>query len=334
MMQQIAPLLIVSLFLGLFSSRVEAATSFVMTNGDVITGELVDVTDETVTLTVEYLGEITLPRERVSNLPAVIEQLHADVDASQSAPESEGATEPHEIAVQTAVSTVFASLVPVLERVVPFHGWEKRLQLGLTAQSGRKDQTDFYYRYDMQTKADRNQLRFHAEYYYGKTEDSKTSDKFASDFRWRQDIGPGIFYQSLTGFSSDAIKMIDGNVEQTLALGTRLVEREDMTISSGLGASGRWRSFDEGEDEVIYLVDVFQDWDYRINDRLRLRQDLRVAIPVEDSDAYEYDFATSLTSEITESINLSLRYELGYDNSLLGDLRADRRFVSTLGYTF
>ena len=81
-------------------------------------------------------------------------------------------------------------------------------------------------------------------------------------------------------------------------------------------------------------MDIFQDLDYRLSKRIRLTQDVRIAMPLEETNEYELIFSAGLTSDITESINMSMRYELEYDKSLSKDRREDQRFISSLGYNF
>ena len=57
----------------------------------------------------------------------------------------------------------------------------------------------------------------------------------------------------------------------------------------------------------------------------------RSALP---SQRARWEKTAALVSDVTKSINLSLRYELGYDNSLDPEDREDRRFISTMGYKF
>ena len=105
-------------------------------------------------------------------------------------------------------------------------------------------------------------------------------------------------------------------------------------LSAGLGASGRWREIASRDSDVVYLVSVFQDWDYRMSEKIRVRQDFNIAMPLEDTEGYEIKFSTAVTSAVSKSVKLSVRYELGFDNSLVDELREDRRFISSLGYAF
>lgn len=311
-----------------FSSTAVVVT-VVMDNGDNITGQLVSVQETSLDLSVSYMGKVSLPKARVVNLKEI--RTHIS--------NVEGAVDPSmKVSLETTASSSpkreLKGCAKFAKKVVPFRNWEKLLQVGMTAQSGRKKQRDFSCSYDMTVKRENEQFRFEANYYYGKSGDEKTSDKITTNLRWRRNFTPNMFYESTTSYLSDKIKLIDANVQQKLGVGTRLVENEVMTLSSGLGMSGRWREFQNMSEEAIYLVDLFQDWDYQINERFHLKQDFRVAMPLEESEKYEYGFTASLVSELTKAINLSLRYELGFDNSLALELREERRFISSLGYSF
>lgn len=337
-------------------------------NGDSLSGDLVSESESELKLVVDYLGEVTLdrlfvvevvkqetdfPEQAVAKLtPEIVtEEKPVLAEANKKAIESENVAatpkspaapteEPQEVAEAGSPPRVFSKLWIALGYVEDglnfLPQWDKRLQLGLNSSSGRKEQTTANYRLDMDRKRESTRTSIKAEYAYGKANEIKNRDRFSSTYTWRKDIAPGVFYESKTDFYSDVIKLIDSNLEQKLGLGTRMLSNETSSVSAGLGAIGRWREFsDEEEDtDVDYLVNVFQDWDYEMSERIRLEQDFRFAMPLEESDDYEINFSAAVTSAVTEAINLSIRYEFGYDNSLSSELREDRRFISSLGYAF
>ncbi|MDQ8181762.1 DUF481 domain-containing protein [Pelagicoccus sp. SDUM812005] len=328
----------------------------ILDNGDSLSGALLDESESELKLSVDYLGEISLPRDRVAEVvrkakgkeerpageaiaetkiapvpekPRVVKDVPAPAKVAQGGPAE--AEEPER--KRSLMYRLFATLGGVggIE-ILP--EWEKNVQLGLNSSSGRKEQSTQNYRFDMQRKFESSRINIKAEYAYGDANGSKNRDRLSSSYRWRKDIGPGVFYESESDYYSDQIKLIDANVEQKLGLGTRFLDQKDSTLSAGLGASGRWRSFPSKEDEVAYLVNVFQDWDYRMSERVRVKQDFKFAMPLEDTDGYEVNFSAALTSSVSKSVKFSVRYELGFDNSLAEELREDRRFISSLGYAF
>ena len=317
-----------------------AAAALKLKNGDQLSVELIADQGEALRVRSPILGELSIPKGQVANLGAFLgggassASVVATTGTESSRAPAEGLPEP-ELVADGELSESGPGLWEYLRDQIPFREWDKRLQLGVTSLSGRKNKKDSNWRFTMSHKNEKDRFNFDAKGYYGEADGETTSDKLEGKFRWRRDLSPGFFYQSETVYLSDEIKRIDLNVEQKLGLGLRFLDSERLKISTGAGASARWREFSsEKLDESDYLVDVFQDWDYRFNDRLRFKQDFRVAMPVQEANDYEYKFSTSLVSDVTKAINLSLRYELGYDNSLDPADRSDRRFVSTMGYTF
>jgi len=320
----------------------------VLDNGDVLTGVVLE-DSSVLRLDVDYLGAISIPRDRVRSLALVAsgggefasgelrpdQEQRVDGDNALAAGVSlhgEETAEPaqHERGVLRDVLRGLRRL----EAWSPLPLWDKRLQLGLNELSGRKEQSQVNYRLEMDRRFENSRVKLNAAYSYREANQQVNRDRLISRLQWRRNLAPGVFYESKSEYSWDRIKSIDSNLEQKFGLGRRLRDSDYSTVSAGLGASGRWRSFDDREEEVVYLVDLFQDWEYRMNERLTLNQDFRIAMPLEESDDYEVNLSAALVSEVTDSINLSLRYEFEYDNSLLDELRESRRLVSALGYSF
>ncbi len=331
-----------SLMLGAVCLR-SAVVVVELDNGDILSGEPVAEQADAVVLRVDYLGKVNLPKERIDNLEEFRRALASSLEPVAVADNAVGELpavveanggEASDVMEDAAPNGPLGRAQDLLVGYIPFAKWEKQLQFGLDSKSGRRDQTNFNYRFDMQRKDERDQHRVKAAYYYGEALDVTTSNRFSSSYRWRRTLSPGFFYESNTGYSFDRIKLIDSNFEHKFGLGSRIMDSETSVLSAGLGASGRWREFAVKDDEVLYLVDLFQDWDYHITERVRLKQDMRVAMPLEEEENYEINFSAALTSDITSSISVSLRYELDYDNSLNENLRENRRFISSLGYEF
>ena len=123
-------------------------------------------------------------------------------------------------------------------------------------------------------------------------------------------------------------------MEQTLGVGYRFLNRKALKVSTGMGMSSRYRDRATESGETSYLVDLFQDVDYRVNNRLRLTQEFKLEVPPDKEDEYEYEFRMGMTSKVNEALHLSLRYQLEYDRSLPKDRREDQRVISSVGIDF
>ncbi|MDQ8187626.1 DUF481 domain-containing protein [Pelagicoccus sp. SDUM812002] len=331
----------------------------ILDNGDSLSGSLLSEDEYEIRISVDYLGEISLPQDRVAevvrissveaealqspakaiaetNIASTPEKSRVvkDVPAPDNVIEGSEEEDTSPARKRSFIYRIFAAIGDLDDEIDILPEWDKSLQFGLNSSSGRKDQSTQNYRLDMDREFESSRINIEAEYAYGEANGSVTRDRLSSSYRWRKDIGPGVFYESESDYFNDQIKLIDASLEQKFGLGTRFFDKEYSTLSAGLGASGRWRSIPETESEVEYLVSVFQDWDYRMSERIRLKQDFNIAMPLEDTEGYEINFSTAVTSALSKSVKFSIRYELGVDNSLAEELREDRRFISSLGYAF
>lgn len=308
-----------------------------LVNGDIVSGALVEESSEFVSIYSPYAGVIVINRSAV----LALSYLSEAAVKKDPKPKEVSAT-PAVIVADLGVESggvgddenLRSGWVDQLAKSLNFGKWKKRMDFGLTSQSGRKEKSDFSLRYTMDNTYKNDSLKFQGTYYYSETDDDTTTDKNSALFRWRHDFAPGIFYQTDSSYSSDAIKEIDYDLEQKFGLGYRLIERDKVKLSSGMGATARQRQEFSGTGESFVLVNLFQDWEHKLNKRLSLYQDFRIAAPINDSDLYEMDFSAAIVSEITETLNFTVRLEFEYDNSLDEDLKEDQRLISSVGYDF
>jgi len=330
------------------ASEGRAEVTATLANGDRLTGELVRFTRDAVVLKTAYLGEVVLSREAIASLsggePSGEEGSSEDAGAGaqgEQVAEAEGGAQEAAPEGLPAASDGDADLPPpqAWERQtwmtrLGLDEWEKRVDLGLTSQMGRTDKTDFSFRYNMERQGERDQLRFAASYLYGETEDITSTDKLDSSFRWRRNLGRGGFYQANTAYGFDNIKDIDADIRQNLGLGYRLIDAQALSLSTGAGASGRYRARTGVENDLEYLVDLFEDLRYQINERMSLNQEASFATPLGEVNDFIFNFKAALVSNLSHALDLSVRYEVEFDNSLEDESREDQRVISSLGYKF
>lgn len=287
-------------------------------NGDLLRGRLISEGD-IVLIEHALLGEVRIPKSSVKNI--VRPEKKEDEEMAQESSGIEASKAPE-------------SRMNGFVRAISFQAWTRQFEFGMNTQRGRRDKIDFNARLNMRRKIEKNDFRFETRRYFGKSDQVKTTDRIYSNFRWRRDLSPGVFYQSDTLYSTDAIKEIDLNLEQTFSLGYRFINQKELKISTGAGMSGRYRDDNTDQGNMNYLVDFFQDADYSLNSRLRLTQEFRIALPPNERSNFEYEFQTGIVSKVTDSLHLSIRYQLEYDKSLPEDRREDQRIVSSVGIDF
>ncbi len=287
-------------------------------NGDQLRGRLISE-DRIVLIEHALLGDVEIPASSVRKIdrPGKTEEPKEESNEEDASP-----------------SGSRSAWVDGFVKAISFEDWSRELELGMNSQNGRRDKVDFNARINLRRRIEKNDYRIEARRYYGESSQEKTTDRVFSNFRWRRDISPGVFWQSDSSYSFDAIKEIDLNIEQKLGLGYRFLNQKYLKISTGVGMSGRYRDEKDETGITNYLVDFFQDAGYRINSRFRITQEFRIAIPPDARNEYEYEFETGIISKVTDALRMSFRYQLEYDKSLPEDRREDQRFVSALGLDF
>ncbi len=224
-----------------------------------------------------------------------------------------------------------------------FQGWSGRLDLGYTYQSGRTNRNELTLRGQADREAGRNKYRAIAEYVYGEqkvdTDDGtttiKSSDRYGANFRWRRTLSEYFFTQSLTSYEVDQVRGVKQRAEQNLSLGYQYLYTDTFEASVGPGFTAQYNRELGVEAGMNYMATAFQDFIWNITDAYKFEEDSTFLVNVEDSDDYIYRFNAGLVGTVTESINMSIRYNFLYENQAPpGVDRSEHRLVTSIGYSF
>ena len=213
--------------------------------------------------------------------------------------------------------------------------WAVKFEAGYTFQTGRRDRDELTLRTEAVRQLGRNNYRFIIQYLLSKLDGQTGTDRLTGNFRWRRDLSPRFFTQATTAYERDRVRLIDHRVEQNLSLGWRFLDRPQMKASLGPGLTGRYNKEQGVADDIDLLMTVFQDFSWDFSPNYRLEQEVVYSIDPDETDDYSVRLKAGLVGKLTESLNLSLRYELLFENLTAADVdRADHRFISTIGYQF
>jgi len=320
-----------SLFTLIFiTTTLTAETRLVLGNGDSLRGVLVKVEDGVIHFDSDALGILTLPStgvtiEETDPSKSVTREILA-AGAEESAAVQSKADSPDPAHQNNPDDE------PDLVKRVP--AWKKNIEFGLTMQSGRRDKMDISGRFSANRIVKQDAYRILARYLYGETASEKSTDQFESSFRWRRDLSPRTFTQALTAYENDDIKLINHDFSQGVGVGRKLYNLDTFSFSLGGGATARYRDENGDPPRWNYMVDAFQDFDYKINSIFKVVQDANVLIEPEDPDNYALRLNAALIGKITETVTMSMRYEYEYDNSLTLSNRFNQRIITSLGYLF
>lgn len=304
------------------------AATWLLANGDRITGTLVRETDAELEIRHDQLGTLKIPRSALAPVPS----------AATSAALAKVPTTP-----DTAPAAKSDKVIPK---------WTRQLELGYSTQDGAKTKRDLMARFSIEGRDKKsNSYRATATAQRSEAQGIITADRQQADFRWRHDFSKRLFTQSLTTYSSDDLKQINYSVEQQLGGGYKILDQAKQQVNFGLGAVVQRLSRDGYEDYTALLGSAFQDYSLQWDKRFKLTQEATVfladspnmsarggrsAVAGAPADGnYRIKFNAALQSRMTERISLNLRYELDYDHSVPDpNFRSDSRLTSSLGYTW
>lgn len=234
-----------------------------------------------------------------------------------------------EAIVETDASAVVAD---VAERSPP---WTGRFDVGYTWQSGRTDKSELSLRAQGDRRVGIHEYRALAEFLYGEVDGTRNAQRFTSTFRWRADLSERVFTQALTLYESDRVREIRNRVEQNLGIGYRFLKTDTMEASIVPGFTLQYTDEAGVDDRWDYLASAFQDFRWRFSDAYRFEQDVTLLIDPSETDDFIMRFNAGIIGTLTESINLSIRYQYLYENQTRPGLeKADQRIIASVGYAF
>lgn len=309
-----------------------------LANGDKITGEIIWRAEGKLRFRSAVLGEITLAETDAAILELPEEIEPAKVMTGQAKPEA---------------SKSVAHAQPKTRSAGPESGqWKGKLEVGYSQQSGPRDTLSYNLRAEGEKNVRNHTVRASGRTIYAEQNESPSADRTDASLRWRYQLTQRSFTQTQTLYYADAITRIDTNVEQNAGLGYRIVDGTRHTANLGAGVTGQYREWAAGTNGFAPYGEVFQDYIFKINDRITLNQDLVAQyspsdrafnIPSRgspstvnpDEQNYKVRFNGSLQGKVTERVSVNFRFEYELDNAIkLEDAREAQRITSSIGYAF
>ncbi len=299
--------------------------TWVLANGDRLTGRLVSETPAEVVVEHPQLGRLTLPR---SALRPAADVAKAPPPAPEPAPQ------------------------PKAAKAAPSGKWTRKVELGFVQQEGPRSTRDVHARVQAEGRLAGNSVRATAAMTRAESEGRVTRDRDEAELRVRRDFNRRTFAQVLTNYFSDDVRRIDLSLEQQLGGGYRLIDGDRQKANVGVGAVLQRFERQGYLDQTAVLGSAFQDYSFAWNDRVKLTQEstfqfsdrapaIARNVPgttlVEDAPdgTYRLRLNTAIQTRMTDQVSLNLRYEYDFDRSISeADLRADSRITTSLVYAW
>jgi putative salt-induced outer membrane protein YdiY len=316
----------------IFGPGVAHADQLRLSNGDVISGELVSHEDGMIRFNSPILGVLELCENDASIMAEIPEEKRGKGRRDSSSSDSD--------TDENGISSI------------PGRQWRSKLDVGLNWQNGSKDKRDVSIRFESERQAGNSHYRIQSRYLLSETNGTKSADTRSAGLRWRRDFNERWFSQTHTVYSDDDVREIDLNLDQNVGLGYRLLAGDRAKANLGAGVTLQYRHAAGLDEGLAKFGEFFQDLVWRFHERFEFSQEASalfspderpvgimsqipgVVVP-EDVANYRLAFESVLRGKLTETMSVNLRFEYAFDNAIANrDARADQRVTTSLGYVF
>ncbi len=295
-----------------------------LANGDKITGKIKTSNDQQIVLESPY-GDLTIPRASILELlndatPA--QQAGEKQTAEESkAKESEPATESSvEQAPEESEPQWITDYRNFIKDTLP-EGWQFKLRGGIEYRETTSSVNSFYAALDVEKKWELD--HFSATAYYNYTTEtsvdnvkSTTLDKYGFDSAFRHDFENGStwYVQNLLSYKRDVVQEIRDQVDEAVTFGRRFdIKRYNLTINIGPGPAVRYINAANYDTKWVCMAVLQEDISWKISKIFTFEQNGYLGFNVEDPDEYSAYIKLALIANVTEVMDIALRYSYDYN---------------------
>jgi len=332
------------------------ADQITLSNGDTVTGEIIDTADGKITVKTEFMGEVKIDRKGIKAIDAG-EPLHLTLESGEQVV---GAitTEGEELTIKKKDATEMALNLEALKAVRNDDAqakWEREQQrlhspgwldfwrgstdLGLAMARGNSRTTTISSRAEVirETGFDKITLTYSQLYSTQSTTEpfGKTANKVYGGAKYGRDISRDLFLFGTAAFTSDEFQNLDLRTVLGGGLGWHMVKNDITTLDFGSGANWNREAFDTPLTRNSIELNLSETSSHSLRQRLKLYQSLIVFPNLSENRAYRVTFEGGLDVAISNMFALKLGMRDDYlSNPVLGNRKNDLIFTTGVKFTF
>lgn len=331
---------------------VQAADKLVFKNGDVLSGTLVSQKDGTITFDSAILGVIKISEEEAEvQTPAEVQeevdgppepgtgQDLAAAAGGPAAPETDGDTTAAAEEQADEFDAMIAEWRETFESVIP-DGWTGKIDVGFTYTNSNSRKTAFVTGFKAKKESPPHHYSLNGFYEFGDTvaQDGTKSidtDKYGGGFNYKYDFAEDWFFFSDTTYLKDQVKDIKDQATETVGVGYRIFNEEDLKLNVNLGGAIQYNNVAGQSEKWFGYVVAGNDFQYIFNKYIRVEQNAYIRMDPADTNNYQYKFYLAGIAKLTDWIEASLSYNIDYDNIVgPGSKKLEEQIIFALGIPF
>ncbi len=313
-----------------------AADEVIFKNGDRLTGTILHLADEHLTIDSWSAGEVTVETAKVRTISTetpieihfrdgtVVSQQVSASDEGRFAIEREGVLEPQVFAI--------ADVVAINPPEKPRAKWTGNVTAGLTLTRSNTDTESASLSAHLVRKSDADRITFDAALLHGRREDADTSDWITTEdsrvaeAKYDYFLSPRLFAYANTRIEKDSIQDLDLRLIAGAGLGREWIQRDDLSFRTEGGLAWLREDFaDETDANEQVTARIAYHVAKRFNEKVELLHELAWYPAIEDLGDYflntEFNVRVSLTDVLFTDFKVIFDYDStpasGADNKSL-----------------
>lgn len=319
---------------------VAAEDTVELTNGDTLTGTIVQSDDRGVVLKHPILGTVPLAAERIEKI-TLDQDLPPDPSkaakgATPTPPADTATPKPDPDQIRHEAQTVAE-----LHKTDPIHwllaDWNNRLTLGLSGASGNTNRQNYRVKLNSNYEDGRHRWTFDSQWIYAYANGRQSQNQFQTNLTkdWLQKDSPWFFF--LKGrYMYDVKRSWENRTSGFGGGGYTLTKSKDLEINTRMGFGGTYEygSINTFTPEAMFGGSVVK---WKITDRAAIEGEATYFPSMEDSTEYRIESTLQWTYKLDMAKGLSLK--LGIDNEYDSRMRGeqsnhDRKYYGAVVLSF
>jgi putative salt-induced outer membrane protein YdiY len=246
---------------------------------------------------------------------------------------------------QPAAQPIVARASDVIEAVEPAAGgfgsvealdWSGRVDFGGFVTDGNTKKKAVVIDGEVKARDELNRYQAGAEIRYADDNGEETEDEYQVYIGYDRFLSEKMFVGGRASYEADDIAELDSRIQIGPYVGYQYFERDDLNLSTQLGAEYITSEFASGDTEDNIAASWGLDYDQKVLDEsLQLFYDHDLSVPFDETDAFLFESNMGVRFPIAKILTGTAQVDFDWDNDPPAGVREnDTKYSLKLGYEF
>ncbi len=214
--------------------------------------------------------------------------------------------------------------------------WSGNVEVGIQIRQGNTETVDLYGKSETLRKSDARELRSKVSFDYAERDGDTSRSRAFAQSTYRRYRSANSYLFGTVNLEYDEIERLDFRLNAAVGPGYVLMDTDESKLIAEFGCGVTAELYD-GEDQRTEAIALLHgQWTQKVFDRSVFSQDLTVYPSISDFGTFRLVSSTSLTTPLSESLDLRISLVDEYDNDpeVAGVKKNDLTFRTTLVFRF